>query len=108
MGKYSSLFGFAEIYPNAAQLSTNTPEARGYLDRVADMGKTYAQSIAPVDTGQYRDSFDSQGTAGLDPEAIITNADPIWYYLEYGTIHNRPFRVLSKALMHVADSYELT
>jgi hypothetical protein len=104
-----------EIFPWAAAESTNTPAARNYLGQKAAEGQRYAESIAPVsDTGSelsapgaYRDSFNSTGGQGSEPEALITNNDPIWRFLEYGTIHNRPFRCLSNALIHISATYEL-
>jgi hypothetical protein len=95
------------IYPDAAARTVNNSDAREYLGRVADEGSKFAESIAPVRTGTYRDSFSSDIVDDVRPQAQVSNDDPIWHYLEYGTIHNRPFRVLSQTAQFMGDKVEL-
>jgi hypothetical protein len=99
---------YVEIYDDAAEKSTNTAEARAYLGRLADDGATYARSIAPVLTGAYRDTIDSSVEHADTPEATVSAGTAYWRYLEYGSIHNRPFRVLTNALIYMTDKQDLT
>lgn len=58
-----------------------------------------AKSIAPVDTGAFRDSIDSdvvRGEAGF--EGRVTTDSPYWFYLEYGTSDTPTFATLRRAL----------
>jgi HK97 gp10 family phage protein len=97
-----------EIFPDAGDKVANTPEAREYLARVADDGAKYAQTIAPVRTGAYRDSIKSASDNGARPGATVSVGTAYWTYLEYGTIHNRPFRVLTNTLTYMANKTEFT
>jgi hypothetical protein len=107
---------WVEIFPDAAARTVENSEAREYLGRLAEAGAKFAESIAPVSDrgseqsppGAYRDSFSSDIVDSGQPEAQVSNDDPIWHYLEYGTIHNRPFRVLSQTVQYMGDKTELT
>jgi HK97 gp10 family phage protein len=97
--------GYVEIYPDAAEKVTNTPEARSYLLRVADAALGHAQADAPVLTGAYRASFEAGLMEGDKPEAYLAVGTDYWSYLEFGTIHNRPYRTLTNAMRGQADKY---
>jgi len=108
--------GYVEIYDDAAEKSTNTAEAREYLGRLAEAGARYAEQLAPVaqgyvspshePPGSYRDSISSEVVPGDMPEARVEAGTSYWRWVEYGTIHNRPFRVLSQALQYMTDKQE--
>jgi hypothetical protein len=107
---------YVEIYDDAALKSTNTSEAREYLGRLAEEGARHAQENAPVATGyvsphheppgSYRDSISSEITPGPVPEARVEAGTSYWRWVEYGTIHNRPYRTLSNALIYMTDKQE--
>jgi hypothetical protein len=99
---------YVEIFPDAAEKVTNTAEARSFLAEVARQGADYAISIAPVFTGAYADSISSDVEMSEKPEAIVSAGTDHWRYLEFGSIHNRPFRVLTNALIYMTDKQELT
>jgi hypothetical protein len=107
---------YVEIYDDAAVKTTNTAEAREYLGRLADAGARHAEQLAPVamgyvspshePPGSYRDSISSEITTGPLPEARVEAGTSYWRWVEYGTIHNRPFRVLSETLIYMTDKQE--
>ena len=98
-----SIFGDVEIFDDAATKITDNAECRSYLERLAATGAENARSNAPVLTGAYRDSIGSElfQEAG-EPEARITAGTDYWRWLEYGTIHNEPFRTLTNALASIS------
>ncbi len=70
---------------------------------VAEDGAQYAVSIAPVDEGEYRDSFFVQGVSfGESAGAILFNDAPHGFIVERGTPRQAGFNVLSQ----VADRLE--
>ena len=107
MAKFINPFGGCEIFPWASTEMTKTPDAREFLSRLGDSGVKWAKRNAPVDTGAYRDSIGSEVTPAAFPEVVMSAGSDHWMYLEYGTVHNRPFRILSNALIKIADTYEL-
>jgi HK97 gp10 family phage protein len=102
---------YVEIFPEAAKDVIDTPEMRQYLGDVAGAGAKFAASIAPVLTedrkdrvaGAYRDSIDSTVVGGDVPQAVVEAGTEYWRYVEFGTVHNRPWRVLSQALQYMSD-----
>jgi HK97 gp10 family phage protein len=104
---FSWLGGEMEIFDDAATKMTDNGEARTFMEQLAGEAAKLAEAMAPVDTGTYRDSFSSELDQG-GMQAVVSNSDPIWYYLEFGTINNRPFRCLTNATMKIAEKYEDT
>jgi HK97 gp10 family phage protein len=100
--------GKVVIYPDAADKVTNTPEARTFLEQVAASGAEHARENAPVRTGAYQDSITSEIQPGERPAAMIEAGTDYWQWLEFGTIHNRPYRVLTNALAYATDKVEMT
>jgi HK97 gp10 family phage protein len=104
------------IFDDAAVKSTDTAEAREYLGRLAEEGARHAQENAPVATGyvspsheppgSYRDSISSEITSGAHPQARVEAGTSYWRWVEFGSIHNRPFRILSEALIYMTDRQE--
>jgi hypothetical protein len=68
------------------------------VDKQAEEMKAYAVSISPVDTGQYKKSFEISKVERSDglPARSLSNTDPIAGLLEYGSIHNPEFAVLAR------------
>jgi hypothetical protein len=67
-------------------------------------GEAFAKSIAPVETGAYRDSI--QGKVEMTDEgavAIVEAADPASFYIEVGTEDTPTFAVLQKTLDHLSE-----
>jgi hypothetical protein len=95
-----------EIYDDAAEKVTNTPECRSWLERIAGDGASYAQGIAPVRTGAYADSITSGVMQGEAPEAYVAAGTDYWKWLEYGTIHNMPYRTLTQTMEYMCNSSE--
>jgi hypothetical protein len=87
----------------AAQIKVAiTKQERRQLKRAvkaqANEMKAFAQSISPVDTGQYVDSFkvdEFDRDDGL-PGATLKNTDKIANLVEYGSIHNDEYAVLAR------------
>ena len=100
------LTGEVTIFPDAAEKVSDTPEARAYLEQVAKAVGEEAQATAPVRTGAYRDSIGSGPLDGTRPGAQVWAGTDYWYELEYGSIHNRPFRTLTNALASASKSAE--
>jgi hypothetical protein len=96
-----------EIYPDAGEKVIQTPECISYLERVAKAAESNAVSIAPVLTGAYRDSIRSGVLSGQAAPASYLSADvDYWFYLEYGTINNDPFRTLTQSVQAQVDRWE--
>jgi hypothetical protein len=77
------------------------------MSRAEEM-KTYAMSISPEDTGQYKDSVrDQQGRTPRRPaRALTVQHDPIAGLLEYGSIHNPEFAVLARTAHQFGGSVD--
>lgn len=66
----------------------NGPEMQEMLRQVAEKGKAFAESIAPVDTGEYKSSFEVTsrshgGVHGDRAEAQIVNTSPHAAHVEW-------------------------
>ncbi len=70
------------------------------LARFAERGKDYAQQIAPVRTGRYRDAFRVRTGIGESGRAYARLENPVHYaiYLEYGTRYMRRQRILGRSV----------
>jgi hypothetical protein len=69
----------------------------------AERGKVFAESIAPVDTGEYAASFEVEsgthgGLHGDRAYATLKNTDPAAPYVEFGNGHDNGEHVLTRAL----------
>lgn len=75
------------------------------MERRANAGKSYAESIAPEKTGEYKASFEVESgiRQGKTRRAFgrLKNTDPKAFYLEVGTEDTPKFRVLGKSLDHM-------
>jgi len=85
------------IYPDAAVKVLDTDECRAWLDKIAKAGLARAQSTAPVRSGEYRSSLVAGVTEGPDgPRASIGSTSFKWHWVEFGSVNNRPHRVLTE------------
>jgi hypothetical protein len=67
------------------------------VDEQAHAMKTYAESISPVHTGHYADSFEiDKGTRDGLPTRTLKNTDDIANLVEYGSVHNAEHAVLGR------------
>ncbi len=85
------------------------PSVTAFLRTLAQAAVEQARSLAPVDTGTYRDSlttFERPGPGGTTVVGFGT-ASPIWHLVEFGGPHNAPHRVLAAALQAVSSRVEL-
>ncbi|MGH3475293.1 MAG: HK97 gp10 family phage protein [Nocardioidaceae bacterium] len=64
------------------------------LVEAAELGRTYAESIAPVDTGHFRDSFRVESSPG---EARLINDDEGAAAIEYGSDDTPAHNTLAQA-----------
>lgn len=96
--------------PNAAGIEQ---VARGrqlgeFVGKLADRVLAEARRSAPVTTGDYRDSLAS-GPADLTVdgwEAQVGSSDPFWHLVEFGSVNNPPYRVLSNAVTAAGLEFE--
>ena len=83
------------VYPGAA-----IAEARAALGeqlmQVAQAVEQTARGSAPVETGQFRNSFGVEGSAGAGRIAVV-NTDPAAFYIEYGTSDTPAHATLTNA-----------
>lgn len=85
----------------------NTPGTRAFLEAdpqlyatltaAAQRGVAYARSIAPVDTGAYRDSIRVE-PAENDIGLVFFSDDRKAHWIEFGAAHTRRYRVLGQAI----------
>lgn len=71
---------------------------RVLVQRKGDAVAEYAKSIAPRDTGRYRDSIESHVELGAGWTAIVSAHVPYARYVEFGTVDTPTFATLRKAL----------
>ena len=92
--------GVAETLRQSGVAAHLTSAARAAADN--------ARANAPVDTGAYRDSFEvlDVRTEGDHLVGGLGTDIDYWYFLEFGTVNNPPFRVLGGAAEAVADRVE--
>jgi Bacteriophage HK97-gp10, putative tail-component len=62
----------------------------------AEEAKTFAQAIAPVDTGDYKRSF----VVVLDDDGVVKLGNTDWkaHFIEWGTVTWKPHHVLKRAV----------
>lgn len=70
---------------------------------LAQMAVDYAQSIAPEDTGEYKDGIVARKN-GTGVGIYFT--DEISNLVEYGSIHNAPHAVLARTIEHFEGEVE--
>lgn len=85
------------------------PGVTAHLRQLAEMAVAYAQGLAPVVTGRYRDSLHViEGTDDQGRHLVGFGSNSFaWHFVEYGSAHNQPHRVLANAAMAVADRVDL-
>lgn len=81
--------------PSAAELRKFAGMVGDQVTDAAEAAARHAQSIAPVDTGEYRSRFRVQ-PAGPDGEARVVNDDPGAVAIEFGTEDTPPHNVLAQ------------
>ncbi|MER6236538.1 HK97 gp10 family phage protein [Streptomyces clavifer] len=81
-------------------LTRHVTVSKAVVDK-AEQGAAYARSIAPVDTGRYRDSIEVvEDDDGADIVADVDYADD----LEYGTRHVEGQHILGRTLDSLRSS----
>jgi hypothetical protein len=80
------------------------PGVAALVRQVSQRGLEYAQAAAPVRSGRYRDSLfvlePRLDEGGTWVGGFGTNSH-IWHFVEYGSPHSAPLRVLTNAAMSV-------
>jgi hypothetical protein len=85
----------------AVHQSLQDPRLVAAMRGVAQVGLQAAQSLAPVRTGRYRDSFfvyERQEEDGTPVAGMGTNLR-YWHFIEFGSAHNAPQRVIANAAL---------
>jgi hypothetical protein len=95
-----------EIFDDAAEKVTNTPEARSYLARVANAALMDAQAAAPIYTGEYERSLFSSALPGNEPAAQLASSSSFWHFVEYGALNTPPYHTMGEAVAGQVDRYE--
>lgn len=72
--------------------------------RVAEAGAEYAKSIAPVDTGTFRNSITAEE---VDGKWAIVSDDPAASYIEYGTEYTPEHATFARTADHVDNIAEI-
>jgi hypothetical protein len=69
------------------------------VHKLVEKGRSYAESISPVDSGEFRESWEVQDFAprreGDSPMSQLQNTDPAAVSIEYGTKDTPPHAVLA-------------
>jgi HK97 gp10 family phage protein len=83
----------------------NGPEVAALLRQMGQQGAEAARALAPVRSGNYRDSLvalePALNEAGQLQGGFGTDSS-IWHLVEFGTAHSPPHRVLANAYMTVS------
>jgi Bacteriophage HK97-gp10, putative tail-component len=90
-----------KVDEKALDQSLQDPRLAAALRASAQLGLEYAQGIAPVFMGRYRDSlfvYETTDDNGNLVTGVGTNS-PYWHLIEYGSPWNGPLRVLANAAM---------
>lgn len=86
----------------------NDSLARAYVEQLAKKGAEEATRIAPVLTGDYKDSIMSTPaeTTPNGAKATFGSSDSGWHFVEFGSINNPPHRVLRRAAQAIGVRFE--
>jgi hypothetical protein len=98
-----------EVNPKGVHELLAQPGVTAYLRARAEEGLVFARTLAPVKTGRYRDSLHVTQFTNSQGEQVVAfgSSSFAWHFVEYGSPHSPPRRVLSNAAFHVADRVEL-
>lgn len=90
-------FGFGKfVYnPTAEELLKHTAEMAAHLKYAAEKGADAAKAVAPVRTGDYRDSIEADSSAS-EGKARVLATDFKAQWIEFGTIHTPTFAPLRR------------
>ena len=78
-------------------ISEESAEILQYKMAVAEQAAEYARSIAPVDTGAYRDSIKVERRGS---KVRVVWKDYKSHWIEYGSEHNPEYAVRAKTIEH--------
>lgn len=83
--------------PAAPELLKRTPQMAAKLKHSADEAAEAARGLAPVRTGDYRDSIEGQSLPSEGKARVVAkDFKSIW--LEFGTIHTPTFATLRRGV----------
>lgn len=96
----------AEI--EAAVTKQERRQLKRAVKKQASEMKAYAESISPVETGEYKDSFEVDEFDRPDglPGATLKNTDPIANIIEYGSNDTPEFGVLGRTAHQFGGSVD--
>ena len=100
-----------EEFKHAGELVAGLVEAAGLpiIESTGEAIVTFAQEIAPEETGELRDSIKVQGS-GIDergPWVDVGSTEPYAMYQEFGTEHNAPHPFMRPAIAAVTGAREI-
>lgn len=86
----------------AAILAQDRAELEDAVDERAEEMRDYAISISPEDSGEYKSSFEIEEVQRPDglPGRRLTNTDDKAHLIEFGSVHNPEFAVMTKTAAH--------
>ena len=88
-----------EYDPSFERAIVREAQMGAFLGEKAEAGVQEARAIAPVASGEFRDSIHPEVVLGPDGyEGRIVSDDPKWFWLEYGTSRTPTFATLRRAL----------
>jgi hypothetical protein len=98
---------FRASYSGIGEL-LRSPEIEAEMVRRAEKVKAQAEATAPVDSGEYKASFEvhssRRGGSKKDrASAVVENNDDAAFFVEYGASHTPRYRTLGKALDAAKD-----
>lgn len=85
-----------------------TGEAKQFVEGIAEECAVAAKEINPERTGRSSSQISAYPAEIREGVACASfgSSSPIWHILEFGSVHNRPFRALTQAAQRVCDKYE--
>jgi hypothetical protein len=97
------------VDPKGVDAMLAQPGVGEHLAEVARVGADYARSVAPVLSGRYRDSIEAYPSRLEDGQWVGSFGAELftWHWVEFGSVKNPPYRVLSQAAQAVADRADL-
>ena len=89
----------------AAILAQERAEIEQIVDNRIEEMRDYALTLSPEDSGEYKNSFEIEKSTGPDglPRRTLRNTDDKANLIEYGSIHNPEFAVLTKTEAHFSQ-----
>lgn len=96
------------IYQPIAHSLLVTNEAKAFVEGVAQECAEAAKDINPERTGRSSSQIAAYPAEVRDGVACASfgSSSPIWHILEFGSVHNQPFRALTQAAQRVCEKYE--